>query len=77
MALAKTTTEIVWLRKLSEFGFSQPNPTTIYSDNQSAIALSETLSTIPEANMWKLNTTLLGRKCLTIKYNCDTFPPLT
>lgn len=42
MALAKATAEAVWLRKLlSELGFPQPHPTTIYSDSQSAIALSE------------------------------------
>jgi len=42
MALAKTTAEVVWLRKLlSELEFSQPNSTTIYSNNQSAISLSE------------------------------------
>lgn len=59
-----------WLRKLlSELGFPQPNQTTIYHDNQSKIALSENPRTIPEASMWKLSTTLLGRKCLTNKYN--------
>lgn len=42
MALAKITAEVVWLWKLlSDFGFSQLNPTIIYSNSQSAIALSE------------------------------------
>ena len=42
MALAKATAEAIWLRHLlSELGFPQPNPTIIYSDSQSAIALSE------------------------------------
>ena len=41
MALSKATTEAIWLRKLlSELGFPQTNPTTIYSDSQSAIALT-------------------------------------
>lgn len=42
MALAKATTEAIWLRHLlSELGFPQPNPTIIYFDSYSAIALSE------------------------------------
>ena len=41
MALAKATAEAVWLRKLlCELGFQQSNPTTIYCDSQSTIALS-------------------------------------
>ena len=39
MALAKATAEAVWLQKLlCELGFQQLTPTTIYCDNQSAIA---------------------------------------
>ena len=42
MALAKATAEAIWLRKLlCELGFPQSNPTTIYCDSQSTIALSE------------------------------------
>ena len=42
MALAKATAKAIWLRKLlCELGFPQSNPTTIYCDSQSAIALSE------------------------------------
>jgi hypothetical protein len=42
MALAKATTEAIWIQKLlSELGFPQTDPTIIYCDNQSAIALSE------------------------------------
>ena len=42
MALAKASAEAIWLRKLlHELGFPQANPTIIYSDSQSAIALSE------------------------------------
>ena len=42
MALAKATAEVVWLRKLlHELGYIQHNSTLIYSDSQSAFALSE------------------------------------
>ena len=42
MALAKASAEAIWLRKLlHELGFPQAHPTIIYSDSQSAIALSE------------------------------------
>ena len=42
MALAKASAEAIWLRKLlHELGFPQANPTIIYSNSQSAIALSE------------------------------------
>jgi hypothetical protein len=41
MALSKACIEAVWLRKLlQDLGFPQFEPTTIYVDNQSAIALS-------------------------------------
>ena len=41
MALAKATAEAIWLRRLlQELGFPQTNPTPIYSDSQSAIALT-------------------------------------
>lgn len=42
MASAKATPEVVWLRNLlRELGFPQGNPTVIYNDSKSAIALSE------------------------------------
>lgn len=42
MALAKATTEAIWLRKLlRELGFPQKHPTTIYSHLESAIALTK------------------------------------
>lgn len=41
IALAKATTNALWLRKLlQELGFPQINPTTISLDSQSAIALT-------------------------------------
>jgi hypothetical protein len=41
MALSKATTEAIWIRKLlSKIGFPQTTPTKIYSNNQSAIALT-------------------------------------
>ena len=42
MALCSATSESVWLRLLlSDMGFEQKTPTTIYEDNQGAIALSK------------------------------------
>jgi len=42
MALSKATAEAMWLRHLlNELGFLQSHPTIIYSDSQSAIALSQ------------------------------------
>ena len=42
MALAQATKEAIWLRRfLEEVGNSLPTMTTIYSDNQSAISLTE------------------------------------
>jgi len=42
MALAKATIETIWLQKLlAKFIFPQKDPTIIYSNFQSAIALSE------------------------------------
>jgi hypothetical protein len=42
MALAKATTETIWLQKLLvKFIFPQKDPTVIYSNSQSAITLSE------------------------------------
>ena len=41
MALAKATAEAIWLRKLlQELGFPQSDPTPIYSNSQSALALT-------------------------------------
>ena len=41
MALAKATAKAIWLRKLlQELGFPQTDPTPIYSDSQSALALT-------------------------------------
>jgi len=41
MALTETTKEAIWLRRiLSELGFTRQEPTVVYEDNQSAIALA-------------------------------------
>ena len=41
MALSKATAEAIWLRRLlQDLGFPQSQPTLIYPDNQSAIALT-------------------------------------
>ena len=40
VAASLTSKEVVWARRLlADIGFSQPNPTPLYSDNQSAIRL--------------------------------------
>jgi hypothetical protein len=42
MALAKATSEIIWLLKLlTKLKFPQKDPTIIYSNSQSVITLSE------------------------------------
>ncbi|XP_065060473.1 uncharacterized protein LOC135687761 [Rhopilema esculentum] len=42
IALCSSTQEAVWLRRLLEsIGFAQQKPTTVYEDNQGAIALSK------------------------------------
>ena len=39
-AMSVACSEIIWLREiLSELGFSQPNPTPLYSDNTNAIQI--------------------------------------
>ncbi|THH14909.1 hypothetical protein EUX98_g9545 [Antrodiella citrinella] len=41
LALAHATKESIWLRSLlRELGFPQPGPSTIFCDNQSAIAFT-------------------------------------
>jgi len=42
MALSETTKEVIWLRQLlSDLGYQQQSPTTLYVDNQSTISLAK------------------------------------
>jgi hypothetical protein len=51
MALLKACAKAIWLCKLlQDLGFFQLEPTTIYIDNQSAIALSLNSKFPPEVN---------------------------
>ena len=50
MALAMTATEVIWLRQLlSDIGFPQTTPSTIFCDNQSTIHLASTEVVSPKS----------------------------
>lgn len=69
MALAKAMAKAVWLRKLlSELGFPQPNPTTIYPESQSAIALSENPKYHSRSKHMETQYHFIREKYLTNKY---------
>ena len=50
MELATTATEVIWLRQLlSDIGFPQTTPSTIFCDNQSTIHLASTEVVSPKS----------------------------
>jgi hypothetical protein len=69
MAFIKAPTKVIWLQKLlAKLEFEQKDPITIYSEFQSAIALSENPKHHLKASMLIPNTILLKRRFLKNKF---------
>eukprot|EP00253_Pinus_taeda_P030403 PITA_30403 len=64
--------EALWLRQiLSEFGFEQQHPTTLWCDNQSAIQLCKDQSSISTANTLNYTCTSSENSFMTMFLKCN------